>query len=103
MTRIGLDWKSLTIGLLVGVCGVVLLGANRAAPEGTWQISSWAGPSADGTLQNSVTDVHGAFLVNTRTGEVYSIFGQAGDPGRIDRARHFDSVYSVFRVKSGQE
>ena len=81
MYRIKTCSKGLIVGLVVVVCAVGLAVAQqqptqqqqpaaKAPPAelvGTYQVSAWA--HDDGR--------HGAFVVNTRTGEVMSIVGRS--------------------------
>jgi hypothetical protein len=67
--RMQLDAKSMIIGLLLGVCGMLAVGADRQEP-------------ADWDLEFA-TD-RAAYLLNRHTGE-YQRLDRAGDEGVLQR------------------
>ena len=68
-----LEWRSLAIGLLAGVTLVTALGARRGPakePPRTfpkYQVAAWGGDK---------DSHHGAFMVDTETGQVVAILGR---------------------------
>lgn len=67
--RIQIDPKSLAIGLLLGTCGMLAIGADRQDPP-DWDLE-FATP-------------HNAYLLNRRTGE-YQRLDRSGDEGTLQR------------------
>jgi hypothetical protein len=63
-------WKSWIVGLACGVGGVLLLGAEPAVKEsGRFQLHVWYYRGTEANIGGS----HGAYRIDTQSGEVYSI------------------------------
>jgi hypothetical protein len=67
------SWKSIAVGLLCGVALMVMIGAD-AGDAGRFQLHVW---SYRGDQGASAAD-HGAYRIDTQTGEVWSITSSNG-------------------------
>ena len=83
MVRQHLEWKSLTIGLLLGVCAMLALGqaAANQQQERAFEISAVSESKAGGVPQTSV------FVLEHRTGQVIEY--RRGNDGQWQRTPAF--------------
>ena len=95
MRAFNLHPKSLITGLAVGLLVLSQIGADPPATPPSqgdrYELSAWANQ-----------DGHGAFVLNTRTGEVVSIIGRtvsAAEGANVDAAQKRVGLYSVQPVQ----
>ena len=80
MQRLGIDPKSLIIGLLGGVCVMLLLGAEgRQHPQGAAAPQAPAAPLSP-RYQISTVECGSIYLLDHKTNEVFLIQGWEGVP-----------------------
>ena len=86
------DGKSLLVGLALGVLPLAVIGAQRAPAADEkprfpkYQVAAWS---------DGAGDRHGAFVVNTETGELVAVLGRSYVSGKGIAAEH--AVQNVKR------